>query len=191
MTIFEQAKEALPPIEDVARHYGLQLNRQNRASCCFHGPDKHPSLSFKGRGFKCFACGEGGDAIKLTQQLIGARSPMEALKTLNHDFHLGLTLDKPVPQKAVQEAKTQRDTLDAFEEWELRAGRVWAAWCRLLTEWKENFAPQFTGDTIDWRYEEACKNIEYADDIFFTVFLAGSFADKALFPNAQRGGEQA
>ena len=86
--IFEQIKSAVP-IKDAAERYGMDINRYGKALCPFH-PDTRPSLSFKDDFFKCFACGEGGDVIKLVQRLQGYTRPIEAAKELNDAYGLGL-----------------------------------------------------------------------------------------------------
>jgi len=95
--IFEQIKNAVP-IKDAAQRYGMDINRYDKALCPFH-PDKHPSLSFKDGFFKCFACGEGGDVIKLVQRLQGYTHPIEAAKELNNAYGLGWAFkDRKAPK---------------------------------------------------------------------------------------------
>jgi hypothetical protein len=65
----EKARERLGgPAEVLARH-GIRV-RRNKALCPFH-PDKNPSLSLYKNKWKCFGCGEGGDAIDLEALLSG------------------------------------------------------------------------------------------------------------------------
>ena len=49
----------------------LQLNKFGKASCLWHSPDKHPSMSYnkKTNRVKCFSCGEGGDVIDVVMKL--------------------------------------------------------------------------------------------------------------------------
>ena len=56
------------PIEDVAKELGIEVGR-HKALCPFH-EDRHPSLHFdvKRNRYKCFACGESGDAIDLVMR---------------------------------------------------------------------------------------------------------------------------
>lgn len=56
------------PIEEVARRLQLDVVR-HKCRCPFHD-DTHPSLTFKGGGYRCFACGAHGDVISLTRQLL-------------------------------------------------------------------------------------------------------------------------
>lgn len=50
---------------EIARRLGLELNRQNKARCFLHAGDKNPSLMVYADGWKCFGCGEHGDAVDL------------------------------------------------------------------------------------------------------------------------------
>ena len=56
------------PIQDVARHLGLEV-RKKMLSCFIH-QEKTPSLSLndKTNKWKCYGCGEGGGVINLVQQ---------------------------------------------------------------------------------------------------------------------------
>ena len=56
------------PIEAVAERLGLQVVR-HKSLCPFHA-DRHPSLSFKHNGFRCFVCGAHGDTINLAIQVL-------------------------------------------------------------------------------------------------------------------------
>ena len=58
---------------DAVRHYEVQFGRLRfnaagwaQVNCCFHGPDREPSLSLhRVGGFSCFACGaHGGDVLE-------------------------------------------------------------------------------------------------------------------------------
>ncbi|WP_368264452.1 CHC2 zinc finger domain-containing protein, partial [Intestinimonas butyriciproducens] len=48
--------------KDAARYYGLTFDRKGWAVCPFH-QDKHPSMSFRGGRFRCWACNASGDSI--------------------------------------------------------------------------------------------------------------------------------
>lgn len=55
-------------IQEVAHRLGINVVR-GKALCPMHG-DRHPSLSFKGNRFRCWACGCHGDAIDLVRQVL-------------------------------------------------------------------------------------------------------------------------
>lgn len=71
--LIEKVKSA-NPIEDVVAEYQTLSKRGANlwGLCPFHA-DRHPSMSVSpSRGiFKCFVCGEGGNAIKYVQQVEG------------------------------------------------------------------------------------------------------------------------
>lgn len=56
---------------EIARRLGLELNRQNKARCFLHAGDKNPSLMVYADGWKCFGCGEHGDAVDLVARYRG------------------------------------------------------------------------------------------------------------------------
>lgn len=55
----------------VARRLGLDLNRQDKVRCFLHAGDKNPSLQIYADGWKCFGCGEHGDAVDLVSKYLG------------------------------------------------------------------------------------------------------------------------
>ena len=106
--------------------YGYTPNRAGFIRCPFHGGgnEKTASCHLTERYFKCFACQEGGDAVKFTEKLFSL-SPLDALKKLNTDFNVGLTLDghRATPEE-LEAAKRRREVRDAarrFENWRTRA----------------------------------------------------------------------
>ena len=83
-TIKESVKLA-----DVLALYGSPL-QNGRAMCPFH-QDRHPSLTIKNERWRCWACGERGDAIDFVARLNGF-GVQEAMETINRDFNLGFNL---------------------------------------------------------------------------------------------------
>lgn len=88
--ISESIRQALDPVE-VCHKYGLELNRQNRARCPFHGGRDFNFQVYQGRGhgFHCFVCGKHGDSIALAKQLLGLEYA-DAINVLDKDFALGI-----------------------------------------------------------------------------------------------------
>lgn len=80
-SIFEKVKE-VARIDEVVEHFGVRLDRYGKALCPFHN-EKTPSFSIKGEEniFKCFGCGEGGDAIDFVAKYKGVE-PIEAAKVI-------------------------------------------------------------------------------------------------------------
>jgi hypothetical protein len=137
--VFKQVREAVTA-EQAARFYGLDI-QHHRAKCFIHG-GTHYNLSFRGGGFKCFICGEGGDSIEFVRQLQRLATPLDVLKRLNEDFSLGVYVDREQftdEQKreyAQQRAAKQRAEVDAqkaFVRW-LTSARDW-----LSEYWKARY----------------------------------------------------
>lgn len=103
---FRAVREAVTAM-DAARYLGLEIDRHGRALCQWH-PDHRPSLHFKGGRCHCFACGSGGDAVDLVQQVTGS-SPTEAVKLLNDAFRLGLDIGGPVTPQQMEAAKKREE----------------------------------------------------------------------------------
>lgn len=81
----------------VAELYGLKFDRRGQNAMCPWHNDHSPSLSFKGRKCRCFACNNGGDAVDLTAQIFG-ESVLYAAMRLQHDFGIvvsGKKVDLP------------------------------------------------------------------------------------------------
>ena len=84
----EQILEALN-ISDVMEYYGVTFNRRGFAQCPFHR-EKTASLSVKNNHFKCFGCGQYGNAIDFVVEYFGI-SFKDAMTKLDNDFNLGIT----------------------------------------------------------------------------------------------------
>ena len=85
--IFETVKNNVK-IAEVVEDYGVQLNYQGQGLCPFH-KEKTPSFSVKREDniFKCFGCGESGDAITFVAKLKGIE-PIEAARELAEKYHI-------------------------------------------------------------------------------------------------------
>ena len=106
---------------DIARHYGLTVNRSGFALCPWHF-DRHPSLKlYDGdRGCWCFSCQHGGDVVELASGILGL-SRMEAAVTINRDFGLGLSFGHTEESPAQRrERRRRREELERY--------RVFLAW---------------------------------------------------------------
>ena len=71
----------------VARCLGLDLNRQDKVRCFLHAGDKNPSLQIYADGWKCFGCGEHGDAVDLVSKYLGI-SNTEAVEWMKKEFNI-------------------------------------------------------------------------------------------------------
>ena len=152
MTIFEQVKQAVTPME-VARYYGLNPSRNGMARCPFH-PDRHPSMKLNDDYFFCFGCGANGDVIDLASRLLDL-NPMDAAYRLCIDF--GLDPDAP-PSTAPAKTTT-------FRQQERRCFQALQRYLLLLRRWKELDAPESLDGPFTDRFCEACQMEVYVEDM--------------------------
>ena len=89
MDIFEKVKEQTN-IADVVESFGVQLNNKDKGLCPFHS-EKTPSFSVdrKSNIFKCFGCGETGDAIAFVSKIKNIE-PLNAAKCLADMYRIDL-----------------------------------------------------------------------------------------------------
>ena len=113
--LFERVKEEISP-EEAAKFYGLRVERR-RARCPFHN-DHDPSLSFYGKTFRCFACGEKGDVVTFVARLFSL-TPYEAAQKLAADFGLSAQF---TPYEEASFLRRRRQEEEAL------------AWCRARYE---------------------------------------------------------
>ena len=67
--IFKEIKDRLT-MPDVAKFYGLQINRSGMACCPFH-EERTPSFKVYEDHFYCFGCGATGDCTGFVAKLFG------------------------------------------------------------------------------------------------------------------------
>ena len=79
------------PIESVAERLGLTVTK-HKSLCPFH-EDRHPSLSFKNNGYRCFVCGEHGGVIDLAMHVLG-KSFIETCEWLANEHNVILSETK-------------------------------------------------------------------------------------------------
>ena len=151
-SIFETVKAAVP-VRAAAERYGLEVNYGGMVRCPFH-EDRTPSMKLYEDHFFCFGCGKHGDVINLVAELF-AIPPYDAACKLADDFGV-VTNVEIVHQPA-------REELKIFREDQLRCQRVLCAYLRLLTDWKQRYAPTDPHAEPDDRYVETCQMIETID----------------------------
>ena len=117
--VFQEVRGKLTTL-DVARHYGLEVNRAGFCCCPFHHEKTASMKLYPGeKGFYCFGCHTGGDVISFAGRLLGLE-PMAAVERLNADFGLALPLHRQPTQAERQEAQRRREvneTINQFETW--------------------------------------------------------------------------
>ena len=124
--LIERVKSA-NPIEDVVAEYqSLSKRGANLWGLCPFHSDRHPSMSVSpSRGiFKCFVCGEGGNALKYVQQVEGITF-VEAVRMLAAKKNIEIPEDmeeSPEEKKRrLEREKLVRDNEQRQNEYE-RAG---------------------------------------------------------------------
>ena len=151
-SVFDAVKAAIP-VPTAAKRYGLEVNSGDMARCPFHD-DRTPSMKLYEDHFFCFGCGKHGDVINLVAELF-AIPPYDAACKLADDF--GVDMNAEIVQRPA------REELRIFREDQLRCQQVLCAYLRLLTRWREEYAPTNPEDEPDDRFVEACQMIDTID----------------------------
>lgn len=120
--IFAEARR-LVSAREVAELNGLHPNRSGFVCCPLHH-EKTASLKLYENGsWHCFGCNRGGSSIDLVAALYDL-DPLDAVRRLNEDFHLGLPVDRqqtPAERREAEQAAQHRreisDTYRLFEKW--------------------------------------------------------------------------
>lgn len=111
--------------QQVAEHYGFEVNRSGFMKCPFHTGDRTASLKlYDGEsGFHCFGCGAHGSIIDFVMRLFDLNFRQAVLR-INADFHLGLTSSKPdrAARSAALEARREE------RRKRIRLTRTFATW---------------------------------------------------------------
>ncbi len=132
------------PCEGVAQRLGLTVKR-HKALCLFHN-DHTPSMTFKKNKFKCWSCGESGDAISLVEKVLN-KDFLDACRWLADENNIILTeyqpkeVESPKPFDASRyerffERPWLNDEARRFLYNERRLDERVVRWCR-LTSWRD------------------------------------------------------
>jgi hypothetical protein len=147
-------------MQDVAKFYGLQMNRSGMACCPFH-EDGTPSLKIYDDHFYCFGCGETGDCTGFTAKLFGL-TQIEAAKKISYDFGLHLFDGEiAVPVNKVMQAENE------YKAWLKNATAIVDEYLNKLIEWRKIYAPKNPSESLHPLFVESLKKqgyIEYLSD---------------------------
>ncbi len=147
---FSEVRERVSA-KEVAVFYGLEVDRHGKVRCCFHSPDRHPSMTFKDRRFKCWSCGASGDSIDFTAKLFGLE-PLEAVAKINQDFGLNLPLyHRPTIQEE-REARKRREVAQAhqkFEQWRKQTATLLDRACYVANQAAKRPSDELTGAEVE------------------------------------------
>ncbi|MDO4460536.1 MAG: CHC2 zinc finger domain-containing protein [Clostridia bacterium] len=133
MNIFREVKDRVTARE-VADRYGLRV-RHRKAVCPFHN-DHDPSMLVD-KNFKCFACGEFGDSIKLAGKLLELR-PYDAARRLADDFGIMIDDDDDYGDYI---PKPRSPPKPDYREWVSKSFLTLRNIYHELLEWKKIYAP--------------------------------------------------
>jgi DNA primase len=108
-----EIKERIDIVDLVGGHVGLrQSGRQFKGLCPFHS-ERTPSFYVdpNRRSYKCFGCGEWGDAIDFIQKVEG-RGFVEAVRSLAPRAGVALPNEAPEAQKRSLEREHEREAAE-------------------------------------------------------------------------------
>jgi hypothetical protein len=151
-SVFEVVKAAVP-MRAAAERYGLEVKFSDMVRCPFH-EDHTPSMKLYEDHFFCFGCGKHGDVVTLVSELFCIP---------HYDAACRLADDFGVDTNAEIARRPAREELGIFREDQLRCQRVLSEYLRLLTRWREEYAPTDPDTEPDDRFVEACQMIETID----------------------------
>lgn len=156
MSIFEQIKSSVNLI-DVAKYYGIEVNRSGFTSCLFHN-ERTPSMKLYPDHFHCFGCGKSGDVIALAAQRFRI-SQFDSAKLIMNDFRLS-------GEELKLSAKPQIQP--SYSEWERQTIRLLNQYVDYLKYFKMMYAPKTPDEPIHDLFAESIHTInciEYYLDI--------------------------
>ena len=153
--------KAMVTMEDVCRHYGLDIGRGGFMRCPFHSGDRTASLKiYPGdRGWHCFGCHKGGSVINFVMELFNLNFK-QAILRINQDFNLGLTNQKATRFEYANIMEERRKEQELIWQ-EKETFRAIAEELHYQKEILESFPPQRDGYSVFYHpfYVKAVKRI--------------------------------
>lgn len=151
---------------DLIKFYGF-TPVHNRIPCPFHnGEDRN--FSVKNNSYKCFVCGEHGDAISFVQKYFNLDF-LSAISKINDDMRLGLPIGKTLsPREKTEAERKSEERRKQIAKRKERHEALQKAYDDALDEWikldmiKQNCAPKSPSDDLSAAYVYALKHIDYA-----------------------------
>lgn len=145
-------------MEDVIRFYAPGVTIRNRRCPCPIHNGKDMNFSFTRYGYRCFVCGASGDVISFVQTICGLSERTDAMKRINADFHLNLSINSTISviqSENIARLRMERERKEkAHAEWEETYHSLWA-------EWIECDKVRMTADPESEEYANAVKRIDY------------------------------
>lgn len=175
LNLFEAVKDAVS-VREAAKRYGIEANGNGMARCPFH-EDKDPSLKLYEDHFHCFGCGEHGDVIDLVGKLFNL-SPKQSAEKLAADFGIQLDyLSVQNPQKRPS-VISKLEAAQEFRKKEDRCCQVLSEYYRLMSDWKERYAPQSMDEEWHPLFVEALHRMDQIEYLLDEL-ACGSLEERA------------
>ncbi len=151
---------------------------------CFHA-EKPPSAKVYPHNIYCFGCGTSADVIGFTQKMFSIAEPIEAVKKLNADYGLHISVGKAPTAAEVSEYHKRIEARRAYEQWEKQAWRTLHDYLWLMREWRE-LSPKAPDDVQDERFVYSLHHLDYAEwlcDEFIHADRSGKLAMRDTIKN--------
>lgn len=175
--VFAEIKSMLS-MQEVARFYGLEMNRAGMACCPFHN-DKNPSLKVYDDHFYCFGCGATGDQTGFVAKLYGLRQ-IEAAKKISADFGLGLfDRGSAVPIKMAPNPKYE------MQKWLGEARQTIQEYLTTLYKWHRDYAPQNPTEQLHPLFVESLHKMDYMEYLLSIVTRGTEDEKRDLYENGK------
>ena len=175
--LFTELRDRLP-MPDVARFYGLEVNRAGFANCPFH-PDNEPSLKIYDDHYHCFGCGAHGDVTDFVARLFGV-SQYEAAKKLDYDFGLHLT-DQPFHAQIKRVVNPEVE----YHNWLHSAERILNDYLNAMCRWQRYYAPKRPDEPLHPLFGESLKNMEYYQYIYEQIRFGSETEKREWYENGR------
>jgi len=110
MTDYSDLIKQTVPMDSILRRYGLVgQNAKHRIPCPLHGGEK-PNFSYRDHRFRCWVCGEHGSTIDFVMKYKNV-SFVDAMRSINDDFGLGLPIGECQPSEAERAARRRAEQI--------------------------------------------------------------------------------
>ncbi|WP_296794377.1 CHC2 zinc finger domain-containing protein [Ruminococcus sp.] len=186
MTVFEEARQAVD-MKTVALGYGLHINRSGMCLCPFH-KERTPSAKIYPDALHCFGCGTHVDIIGFTQKMFGMDKPIDAVKKLNDDYGLNISIGQAPTKAEVSEYQKRIEERRAYEQWEKSAWRTLNDYLWLMRDWQE-YAPRSPAEKPDERFVYSLHHLDWAEYLcreFIDYNKAGRVSMKGVVKDIER-----
>lgn len=133
-------------MKQVAGAYGYRINRAGFISCPFHGQDKNPSMKIYdgNRGYYCFTCHAGGDAIDFVRNHDGLEFE-PAVRKLAEMFGIpisdGASGISEADRKRMDEQRAKREMAEKERKAAKESLNQLSANIHSLESFQSNFSP--------------------------------------------------